>query len=69
MKEPATEIDPRNICRNVIDDFPVWEFGPGASSEEEGTFVDSGDETCSKDDACCKGTVETMIQAQRGDYL
>ena len=53
----------------MIDNFAVWEAGSGSSCKKEGTFVDGCDETCSEDDTCCEGTVETLIHAERGNDL
>jgi hypothetical protein len=64
MKEARAKIDAGDVCRDVIDKFPIIEGGSGPGGEFERASVYGGDEPASKQNSSRSAPVEEVVCAE-----
>lgn len=69
LEESCTEVNARDICGDVIDEFSVGEGRTCACRESERAVVDGSDQSTTKENTSCCTSVEEVVIAQRGEDL
>lgn len=69
MKIAAAEIDPRYICRYVIDQFTISESRACTRGEAQRSLIDRSDESTSQEHTCRCRSIEEVMGAERCDHL
>lgn len=69
VKEASTEINARDICRDVVDKLPIGERGPGTGSKLKRPRVYGCDKPSADKNASGSSTIEEVVYAEGRAYL
>ena len=64
MEELASEVDTRNVGRNMVDEFSVRVDMPSTSGKFESLVIDRGDQSSAQQDTSTHGAVEEVVHSQ-----